>query len=201
MEINEIRIKSEGYVFCKSSFYSVCDILTNQEFCLNRGINILSGEIDSGVFGISYMLSMYDKIDLKNNFFTTEIFVNGTSMALSELTKYSCYLDQSYCMFSSKKPVNKLVMQALVKSGISYSPNEICNMFQISDFRFERPIDATGNERFKAMAAIAFSNGKQVFCFPWLSKMRYNSFNKHMISLMDTLTSQGKIVVLPIGEN
>ena len=73
-------------------------------------------------------------------------------------------------------------------------------MFKISDFRFNRPIKATGNERFNAMAAIGFSFGKQVFCFPWLSALRFDGFKNHIEALLDVLKTHEKIVVLPVGK-
>lgn len=200
MDIREIKIKNEGYILCNSSFYSVNDILTNREFNFVKGVNLLEGEIDSGIFGVSYLISMYDRINKKTIFAPFEATVNGETMHLSELSEYSCYLDQSHSLFSSKKTVRALVEQGLKKSKMVYSADEICNMFHISEIRFNRPINATGNEKFKVMSAIGFSNGKQIFCFPWLSKMRYESINNHMTNLLDTLASLGKIVILPIGK-
>ena len=67
--MKKIFIKNRGYIDCKSGFYSVSDILDEEsEYCFNVGVNMLRGEIDSGAFGISYLISMYDSIDKETLF-------------------------------------------------------------------------------------------------------------------------------------
>ena len=199
MDINEIRIKNEGYIDCKSNFYSVCDILNGREFKFVRGTNILNGDIDSGVFAISYFVSMYPKINRKTLFMPHEAFVNEKLMQVSELSKQACYLDQSYHLFASRKPVSGLIARGLKRSGIAYSVDEIRDMFEIEKNRFDLPINATGNERFKVMAAVGFCYEKHIFCFPWMSRMRYECFEGHTEKGLDVLESMGKIAILPIG--
>lgn len=60
MKIESIEIANNGHVYCKSSFYSVHDILNDTVLCeFYIGINTLIRDIDSGNRGISYLLSMY----------------------------------------------------------------------------------------------------------------------------------------------
>lgn len=198
MEINEIKIANEGYILCKSSFYSVNDILSGREFHFTRGINRLEGGIDSGIFGISYLLSMYNKIDKKTIFWTHEANVDGKIMDLSELTDYACYMDTSYPLFSSNQTVKSLIKRALSKTKLPYDPVYILDKFSIQSIHHNKPLKKTGNEKIKIMAAIGYCYGKQIFCFPWFSKMRFESFNKHMSYSLDVLASLGKIVILPI---
>ena len=200
MDINKIEIQIDGYVMCKSSFYTVYDVIDDRKFEFHTGLNLLEGDIDSGAFGVSYLIPMYKKAIQEAVFLPSEPLVNGQSMTLSEISKFSCYLDQSYGLFSSRKTVRNLVEHGLRKSKLPYSSDDICRMFEMSDFRFERRISGTGNERYKAMAAIGFSYGRQVFCFPWFSRMRYGAFNLHMPSLLNTLTDLKKIVILPLGK-
>ena len=200
MDINEIKIKNEGYIDCESSFYKVCDVLQGQEFTFAKGINILESDIDSGIFAISYLISMYDKINHKMLFQPQEAIVDGNVMQLSALTKQACYMDRLYRLFASRRPVSELVAKGLRQSKVAYSTREIRNMFEIEKIRFDLPIDATGNERFKIMAAIGFCYGKQIFCFPWMSRMRFECFEAHTRKGLDVLESMGKIVVLPIGK-
>ncbi len=61
MKILNITIKNEGYIHCKSAFYSSEDILSLTEYIFTKGINMLNGDIDSGVWAISYLLSMMYK--------------------------------------------------------------------------------------------------------------------------------------------
>lgn len=197
--MKEINIKNEGYIFCKSSFYSVLDILENQTFDFTVGINKLVGEIDSGIFGISYLISMYDSVDKKSIFLPLEAKVDGINTKLSELAKQSCYMDVSYPLFSSNKSTISLIGRGLKKSKLPYTVNDIINMFDIQSKNHLRSIKQTGNEKIKIMAAVGFAFGKEIFCFPWMSKTRYKSFNKHIDISLNILSKNNKIVILPIG--
>lgn len=202
MEFNDIKIDFCGYAFCKSTFYTVHDC-SNREFHFTKGVNRLEGEIDDGIFGISYIISMYDylKKTEKESFSSPhEAIVNGSSMKMSELTKYSCYLDTSYPLLSSNKPIIYLIKKGLSKTALSYTADEILELFKIQAHHHYSSIKQSGNEKFKAMAAISFCFGKDVFCFPWLSKSRYKAFNNHMPFLLDLLASLDKTIILPIGK-
>ena len=65
--------------------------------------------------------------------------------------------------------------------------------------RFERPLAGAGNEIFKAMAAIGYANDKKVFCFPWLSKKRFESYHENLTDLLRTLDDLGQISIVPVG--
>ena len=55
MKISNIGIKNEGYVYCKSCFYSALDGLSNNLcYSFKPGINKLIGEIDSENWAVSY---------------------------------------------------------------------------------------------------------------------------------------------------
>ena len=204
MKIKNIKIKNDAYLHCKSVFYSAQNSInefTNYEF--NIGINKLSGDIDCGNWGISYLISMYTYFSsLEKNllFLPPNAFVNNEIMSLQELSTYSCYMDNTYPLFSSKKTVRKLVTQGIKKNRIPEIPDTIRDIFHINPERFEKPIKGAGNERFKVMAAIGFSHQKQIFCFPWLSKQRFEYYHGNMTDVLNVLESMGKIVILPIGE-
>ena len=72
-------------------------------------------------------------------------------------------------------------------------------MFYIDSDRFERPLKNVGNEIFKAMAAIGFSYNKEVFCFPWLSNSRFESYHENLTTLLQVLEKSKKTVIIPIG--
>lgn len=200
--INRISVRNDAYIHCKSMFYQAKDILSeNSKYDFRIGTNYLHGEIDSGNWAISYLLSMYpycaDEISL---FLPAEVVVNDTQMTLKELSKYTCYMDYIYPLFSSKKTVYQLVSRALKKTGVADSAEEIREKFLLDQERFERPLTQVGNEVFRMMAAIGYCNGKQVFCFPWLSKRRFEGYHKQITTTLDILESLGKIVIVPIGE-
>ncbi|MBO5906579.1 MAG: hypothetical protein J6Q85_00300 [Clostridia bacterium] len=201
MKISSISIKNEGYIYCKSGFYSVHDSLSNCScYCFSQGVNKLIGEIDSGSFAISYLLSMYKHRPEDFVLFDEpKAAINNKWIHLNDLSEFSCYMDQSYPLFSTTDSVKECVMRGLNYSGLDYSHEDVRNLFHIDSERFERPITGAGNEIFKVMAAIGFSFKKEIFCFPWLSNKRFESYHHNLTDLLEILEKQGKIIVLPVG--
>lgn len=201
----KLTIRNDGWVSCKSSFYRVSDILNpNDVFEFHSGINRLYGEIDSGIFAISYLISMYDKIpkNEKKLLFSPHVAtLDGKEISLSALTKLACYLDSSYPLFSSKKSARKLIEKGLKKSKLSYTVNDVFDFFKVQDFHRDIAISSSGTERMKIMAAVGFAYGKEIFCFPWFSKMRSQAFGKHPEYAMYTLEALNKIVIVPESNN
>ena len=201
----KIKIKNSGYIDCKSSFFSVLDILPEKEFEFSNGINKLFGDIDSGNFAISYLISMYDNVNKKMLFLPHNAIVDESVVSLSNLEKISCYIDQSYPLFSNRKllkrekTVIQLIECGLKKSKLAYSATEILDMFEVQFHHREVLIKQTGTECYKAMSAIGFSYNKDVFCFPWFSKEKYQAFSMHITHSINVLENFNKIVILPLG--
>ena len=105
MSINQITIKNSGYILCKSAFYTVTDILDEREFTFKIGVNLLRGDIDSGIFGISYLMSMYKKIDTRTISMPHVATVDNKQMPLSVLANNCCYMDGVYTLFSTKRQI------------------------------------------------------------------------------------------------
>ena len=186
---------------CKSSFYSVDDVLNSQEFEFKKGSNILQGEIDSGIFAITYIIAMYKKTNKKTLFLPLVAEVDGVNIELSELSKTACYMDMTNPLFSSRKSVVCLINKGLKKSKLPYTAKEILEGFFISDFKYKMPVRACGNEKIRIMAAIGYAWGKEIFCFPWYSKHRYeNAFGENISFSTEKLSELGKIVICPIGK-
>ena len=195
-----IEIYNSGYIDCKSSYYVAHTSLDEKDkFVFKSGINELVGDIDSGNFSISYLISMYKDVDKKLLFLPQTAKVDGEVVELFELSQLSCYMDSLYPFFPKKKTVRQLVEKGLKKSKIPYTPDEICKLFHMETFRFERPINAIGHEKFRAMAAIGFCYNKDVFCFPWMSRRLFDSFQGHLTDILSILEKMNKIVILPIG--
>lgn len=201
MKIDSIQIKNEGYVHCKSTFYTSQTLLstsTNYSFCV--GINKLIGEIDSDAWAISYLMSMYTSTPKSFVLFNpATAIVNNEIVPLEDLQRYTCYMDKTYPVFASKASIRRNVLIGIKKNHLECSPEDIRDIFQIDSERFEKPINGLGNEVFKGMAAIAYVNGKQIYCFPWFSTVRFEGFRNHMTDLLAILEKLHMIVVLPIG--
>ena len=201
MIIESIKVQNEGYVYCKSKFYSAQDGLSNSSnYILYKGINKLVGEIDSGLWAVSYMLSMYTY--RPEDFILFEypsVIVNGEQVSLTKLSEYSCYMDKLYPLFSTDDSIRALIEQGLEKSHMHCTSLDIKDLFYLDSERFERPLTGAGNEIFRAMTAIGYSCNKEIFCFPWLSHKRFESYHANLTELLHILEKLKKIVILPIG--
>lgn len=195
-----ISVKNDGYVLCKSNFYSANDLLSNSNYLITSGVNKLIGEIDSGVWAISYLLSMY-KYRQKDFVLFEEpiVTVDETKMSLAQFSTHSCYMDTLYPLFNRKSTVEKLVIGGINTNNLDFTPDSIRDLFCIDKEKFNRPLSGTGDEVFKAMAAIGYVNGKDVYCFPWLSYKRYCSYHQQLERLIKILDGLNKVVILPIG--
>lgn len=200
MKIQSISIANEGYITCKSRYYQCLDIIDYKTYNFSSGINSLYGEIDSGNWAISCLLSLYrDKSDDFILTYPTMVEVNGNDIQIADLLKHSCYMDESYPLFSKHYSVDKLVSMGIRNNGLKLSAEDVRDLFHIDAERFSRPISGTGNEVFKCMAAIGYVNNKQVFCFPWMSQRRIDGFHKHLSGLLSILETLDMIVILPSG--
>ena len=206
MNITSIDIFGiEGFAHCKSCFYTTQSVLSGlplgSDYHFNTGINKLTGDIDSGIWAVSYFLSMYGCRPKDFIFFEDpKVMVNKTVMPMRELSRYTCYIDELYPLFSTKASVRKLVVKGLKKSGIDQTVDSIKELFQLDDGRFERRVSQNGNERYRAMAAIGCAYDKKVFCLPWMSQERFEYLRGTMGILLKALDSLGKIVILPVGK-
>ena len=199
MKIDNISIELDGYIKCISCFYTVEDVIaTRKEFCFQNGYNKLCGSIDSGIFAISYLIGT--EKSKKSVLDNPIVKINNKVTTLDELHKHSCYIDSSYSLFSSNKSVKRLIIEGLKKSNSKIQYEEIKSLFGLDDERINRPLKACGNEKIRAMAAIGYAFGKQIFCFPWLSKIRYSYFYNHIKYVVDTLITLGAIVIVPTEE-
>ncbi|MBQ3084050.1 MAG: hypothetical protein IJC46_01180 [Clostridia bacterium] len=201
MKIDDITVISDGgYVDCKSNFYSAADNLPEGERAFFSGVNTLVGDIDSGVWAISYLLSMYTVRPKDFIIFEQpKVFVNGDAVSLEKITDYACYMDRSYPLFSGKKTVRALVNRGLKRNRKQHTADEIRELFQMTQERFERPLKGAGHEVFRAMAAIGYAHGKEIFCFPWLSHKRFECYHGNLTDLLKILEQLKLLAIVPKG--
>ena len=200
--IKEIFFTGDEIIYCKSRFYNAQNQIRRcNDYKFVTGVNKFVEEIDSGAWGVDYLFAMYEfeKKPFLSNYYAT---VDGKQMHLKDLTKRCCYMDEGiYPLFKSKhKSVYKMITLGIKKSGIKKSPQEICDMFKLTSERINRPIRCVGNERFRAMAAIGYAYGKEVFCFPWLSNRMATYYGKNLSWLLDLLEKLNVISILPVGQ-
>lgn len=203
MLFNNITLSMRGFVECSSKFYSVHDVASSDKSCfIKKGINEFYGDIDSGIWAISYYLSMFTHKPRAFKFIDEpELKVDGNLVTIKETNKLTCYLDMSYPLFSSQKAVKSLIQTGLRNHGTTISFDEIKNIFHLDEQRINRNLSCVGNEIFRAMAAIGYAWGKEIYCFPWLSQKRYEYYHNNIKDLSKILLSLDKTIVLPLGVN
>ena len=202
--IKKLSILADGYVHCKSNFYTSTDVMNGKTIIFSTGVNKLVGDIDGGFWGISYIISMFDELKKNKDYFLESIIttVNDKEFSISELSKQSCYLDETlYPLFYSKrKTVVQLIAKGLKRSQMDTTVDEVCNLFKLDSQRIHRPIYQVGNERFRAMAAVGYAFGKQVFCFPWLSKKMFDYYTNNILWLLDIIETLNLVAIVPVGK-
>ncbi len=193
--MENLHINTNGFfVNCRSTRCSYQTSLDSSQFDFVVGTNLLYGDIDSGGWSLSYALSMYnyDNYDIE-----LKINIDGISTTVEDLQKITCYLDALYFETLNQTSVDEIVARNIELHNISVSSEDIRKMFHITESRFQRPLSASGNERFRCMAAIAYSMNKKIYCFPWLSKKMVEYYSVYLKDLCGVLTAMGMVVLLP----
>lgn len=187
---------------CISSFYTaLCGTDALKQYEFEKGINILHGGIDSDVWAVSYLISMNKTSACEKNTVYYEepvVLIDSNKSTLEDLAKVSCYIDRSNTSLFSKRTVRSRIETALKKTRTDHTPESIKELFGLDGQRFERPVIHCGNEALRAMCAIAFCEGKKVFCFPWLSKKLYEYNEYNLNFTVELLKSLGCFVILPL---
>lgn len=189
-----------GWITCRSRFYTAHSVWSG-DVSFREGINMMLCEVDQDGFPLSYLISMYE---CRPRDFVFEappsVFIDGQKSDMQTLATRSCYIDALYPLFSSKrKTVRQLIEQGLRRAEQKASFRDVQEMFELTDARVDRPLCQVGNEVFRAMPAIGYAHGKEVFCFPWMSDKQYRWFYSHISVATSMLAFLGKVVILPIG--
>jgi hypothetical protein len=130
-----------------------------------------------------------------------EILVNGNvaNRHLLQQISHSVWLGpKDPWLF--RKDVKTLIAVGLRESRIEFSLGEIVEVFGLE--RLDRPLKFCGNERWRASIAIGFSQGKSVFCFPWLWYDFVRQYKKlWMKRVFGFLKENNRLVVVPTGND
>ncbi len=202
-QINQIKIVDfEGYVKCKADCDEFSVTCNSFSHTFRKGITLLSGDIDSGSWGISYALPMLPKIPISSRDFViwseTKVFIDEKQVSMKDINQISCYMDLVYPGFNKKLSTRKAVESSLKKHNSELSAEDIRNLFEIDKDRYnEVPLRGVGNTKFRCMAAIGCAMGKNVFCFPWISKRMAEYYGKNLSYAIEVLKKTGKFVILP----
>lgn len=193
-----LKVTFDGIVNFKKSFYGGSCILYESAFEFSSGVNMLIGDIDMKARAISYIIPI--RTASISHIYTQKFYaeLRGEPISRKELAKKACFMTPAY--FSRRKTVRQLVEKGLKKEKSSLTAEEVRDMFELDKGRFERRLNCTGNEVVRAMAAVAFSQGKDIICFPWMTKAEFDSYNMNMPWALDKLEALGKIIIFPRGK-
>ena len=199
--MNELTIENfHGHFICKELYnriQSTCDRLSYQ---FQNGVYVLAGEIDSGGWAFASSLCQNNTNFLGSD---TVIKFNGGIMSLADMIEISC--DLSYEPVESEreneKGIRQKIAEGIEKYNLNYSLEEIKELFFIADERFDRPVHCVGNERYRCNAAVGYTNGKKIFCFPWLSKKMTAYHCGWLRHLCDIMSELDCIVFLPLSSS
>lgn len=188
-----------GFVTCRSNrgIYS----MTLDGFCaeFSSGVTVLSGDVDSGGWGVAYALAFTgkDKRILLNE--DSEICFGNTRYSVAEFTEKVGYLDVITFQrkLEKRRTVREQIDRNIKKNGSAISVADVQEMFHLSESRLDRPLYQNGNEALRAEAAIEFAAGKEVFCFPWFSARMLCYYAGHLQIICKALSEKGKIVLIP----
>ncbi|MBQ2668721.1 MAG: hypothetical protein IJF56_08865 [Clostridia bacterium] len=162
---------------------------------------MLRGDPDAGGWALCYALAMSgtDKEILLDE--EAEIEYNGHMFSFAQFSPKVGYLDREIglSLWDRRKTVAQLIQSRLRKAGSPWTAEDVIRLFELDEQRRHRPLAQTGNEFFRARAAIEFAAGKEVFCFPWLSARQMQYYSVHLQFICSLLEKQKKIVLLPIS--
>lgn len=200
--MNVLRIfNASGFVHPKSSFGSYHAVLQSFSGTFRTGVSVLRGDPDAGGWALCYALAMSgtDKEILLDE--EAEIEYNGHMFSFAQFSPKVGYLDREIglSLWDRRKTVAQLIQSRLRKAGSPWTAEDVIRLFELDEQRRHRPLAQTGNEFFRARAAIEFAAGKEVFCFPWLSARQMQYYSVHLQFICSLLEKQKKIVLLPIS--
>ena len=197
---NKIKIKVKmtgGYLWCKAS-WGEFSCAGCAECTIEPGITLLHGDVDSAAWGISYAISMFDKNNIKTQIWPDSSFmINDILCQIEDIKARTCYMDVNNPLFECDYTVREMVEKALFDNASRFSVKDICSIIPITPFRFERKLSQVGNEKFRCMAAIGYANNKTIYCFPWMSKSRYNYYHRNLTDVLNILRDLGQTVLIP----
>ena len=195
LEINNIS----GHVDCNSDrarFHSTLDDFSIKLF---QGVNVIHGEIDSGGWEISYILGSSNEAFEENIFLYSYDDINcmykGEKSELGKIREKSFYVDRLYV--DKLLTVKEIIENNLQQRNSDLTLNDITNLFHLSQDRLNRTVLQSGNESLVQIAAIGYSMGKEIFCFPWYSKRTVDYFHGYITLVFDVLSELNTTVIFP----
>lgn len=184
-----------GYINCKSTFGQYNSVLDDFSCDFDSGTTLLIGEIDSGGWALSYILTTGQRGGVISSIPT--VLYDGRPYTLDDISLKVGYVDRKINIIDNQQSVKSIIKRNLKKSKLEFTVNQVQDIFQLSASRIVRPLRQVGNEFICAKAAIEFSSGKDIYCFPWLSTKQFYYYIGYIRRVCSVLESYKKITIIP----
>lgn len=155
----------------------------------------LIGEHGQGPMYLSYLLG--GKVD----FGELRLFCNGHELSQSILEQASWNLEPSNEKYRNAF-VRKSIEKALIKNRFIEDFDAIAGKFLLTEPRYDMKLFQLSGERWRASAALGYSNRKKIFYAPYkCSNFYYQMCQSGLLKVLRELTAGGAIVLLPAGSD
>ena len=186
---------------CKTQLYSVRESFLKCSFKLTCGntYGVIS-DFGCGSWGLVACLAGRGT---ENH--CGKIFIDDKQVPFTELLSHSCFITESDFFGTdtaySELTTRQCIEKALDISKLPYSVSEIKEIFCLSDGRFDRAVKCVSGEIWLISAAVNFSLGKDIFCYPWLNEIDIGRFETaYELGILDFLKSKDKIILVPSSQ-
>ncbi|MDD4414256.1 MAG: hypothetical protein PHR14_06880 [Oscillospiraceae bacterium] len=178
--------------FCDRVFPSHTPEFT---YTFKPGVYALTGQIDNGGWAFTYSLTPLNEDDICI-YNSPKYLYDGKNVSIDYIRSISYYLGH----YTNNQSVSaKKQLEVLVNSGtVQTSLNEIKDMFGLTEERFDRPLNMTGNEIWRITAAIGLAQGKKIFCYPWMTNNQLKPLVYATQKLADVFFKNNCILFLPV---
>lgn len=137
-----------------------------------------------------------------------KINIDGNDVTINDLIDISWYIGNDLYKYGTsglfinrpkfnKKTIHEQIEYGVRRQLIDKDFTTIKEMFHISDERVDRNINYVSGERWKASAAIGYSNGKKLFCYPWMNSNDIEHLKEQIAHTVKILIDEGNIIILP----
>ncbi len=142
------------------------------------------------------------------NYYEGEIYFDGIEKSIKDLIDISWYIgndlyqSRKHGLLSMARKIKKNTIREQIEYGVQSRLTEldfssIQEMFSISNERVERNIEFLSGERWKSSVAIGYSNGKRIFCYPWMNSKDIEHLKEQLSDTVKVLLDAGCIVIMP----
>lgn len=191
VEINDFM----GSAYCHSQSYSSREgfLPITYQF-LSGNVYGLISDFGRGSWGLTTCLGGKCETVIKGT-----VAVDRQTVNCNELRRYTCFVGER--MINDIDPeqiglsASKCIKRALEISKLPFTVDQIKEMFELSDERFDRDLNMVSGEIYRISIAIGFAFNKDIFCYPWMNTHDLSRYvDKKCI---EVLRKYKKIVLIP----